>query len=232
MARTDRPRSLRAEAFTAKAGEESYMKKRVFFAAIFCAAARLLALDVDFAIGARAGMDVNLFDFGCGDWTGDSKLASGFGGNVFVNIALSSAQGFSVQPEVGIHYHNIKIDRTTSDRDFNFTTLEVPVLAAYTFHLNEIFILQPEAGPRLSFLLGKIGGDDEYDVKTPLTFGVEAGLTFGVKTGPGHILVCARYGRDFTRIAVDRTLRHTKNGDKIGAAQSFGISLGYRMQLF
>ena len=41
-----------------------------------------------------------------------------------------------------------------------------------------------------------------------------------------------RFVRDFTKITVDDTLKHTANGDTIGSVQSVNISLGYQMQLF
>ncbi|MBQ3671165.1 MAG: PorT family protein [Treponema sp.] len=208
------------------------MKKRISFALIFFAAASLFAVDLDLTIGLRAGMDINFFDFDCGDWSGDSKIASGFGGNAFVQISVPGVENLAIQPELGIRYHNIKIDRSYVDRDFNFTTLDIPVMVTYAFHLNELFFLQPEVGPRFSFVLGKISGDDDYTVKYPFNFGFEAGLTFGVKTGPGHILVNTRFVRDFTKITVDDTLKHTANGDTIGSVQSVNISLGYQMQLF
>ena len=208
------------------------MKKHISLLAVLIASLAIFAEAPNLTIGLRGCMGMNFFDFDCGDWSGDTKLAAGFGGNAFVSVSLPFVENLSLQPEIGIHYHAIKIDRKTADRDFNFTMLEIPVMVTYSFHLNELLFLQPELGPRISVLLGKINGDDEYSIKYPFNLGFEAGLTFGVKTGPGHILINTRFVRDFTKITVDNTLKHTANGDLLGSVQCTNISVGYQMQLF
>lgn len=260
------------------------MKKLITIAAALFASASLFAFDLDLKLGARLSDDLNFFDFKSGDaedlvkdYCGAhdfhsgipedeikavgidaTKLMMGFGANVYANIGLPFLKGLGVQPEVGFHYHNVGFEpEHGSDWEFNYMTLDIPVMVTYKLDITDMFFIQPELGPRFSFTLGKfktdkdekIGPSDfrikafdsEFDLSSPFNIGIEAGVTFGINVGPGSIVINARYVRDFTKTKVETNALYDLNDEgkpvykshdfDIGSTQSVNISVGYQIRI-
>ena len=200
------------------------MKKILAMAAAFAMAVSSFA--VDLTVGGRAGLDLNFFAWDEDDF--DTKVAPGFNINALVNIGITDELG--IQPEIGFAHRPVKGEWSESgysgDIEAAANVLEIPVLVTYKIGINDMFFIQPELGPKLSFTLGKLTSDDgDTEVKSPVNFGIAVGVGCGINLGPGALLIDARYNRDFTKI------KDKDDEENIGSFQSVDLSVGYQIKL-
>ena len=201
--------------------------KNLFFAAIFIFAASSI-FSIDLSVGGRGALALNVYDFKCGDDDeSDLKLSAGYGLGAYANIGLPFLDGLGVQPEFVFAYHNIKKEKSNKDYDYHYMMLNIPVMATYRIPFTEMFFIQPAIGPRFSFVLGDVGGDSEFSLKSPFNFGIAAGAAFGINFTAGTVLLDLRYNRDFTKMIVDNSAE-----TELGSAQFIEIGLSYQVKLF
>ena len=198
--------------------------KKVFISLMLLFASTLV-FAFEFSLGARAGVDLNIYEFRESDFNADMKMAAGVGINGFANFSLP-IKGLYIQPEVGFHYHNATAQFNDRDVDFHFMTIDLPVLVYYKFDLNKRFFIMPGIGPKPSFTIGKIDGDWDFDLLSPFNMGLEIDAVFGINAGSGAVLISVRFSNDFSLMRVDND-----DETKIGSDRSLNVSAGYQFKI-
>ncbi len=171
------------------------------------------ASETTIKFGARAlgGLDLT-----------DQLVPKSHGINLYANIPLPFVDGLGVQPEITIARRYIKTTLTpiwfypfwkvsgTAD----YTVLELPAMATYTFKINDSLAITPEAGLQLDYIIDS--GDYSPDHNLHLVFATGARGEYAL--GPGDIVGGVRYFVSIT----------TEEGHHI---QGVDFHVGYQLKM-
>lgn len=171
----------------------------------------------------------------------DQKLLAGGGAGIFATISLPDLENLSIQPEINLMFNNgfkysekdstyIRgtgiMTKSSSENTVSYTSLEIPILAVYTFKIDD-FDINPLAGPNFSFPVGKakyatdISDDATGDVDSHFILGILFGAdaVWNIDNNNG-VVGGLRYLIDLTRFSSD--------DQKIGFRRQLQMNLGYR----
>jgi len=129
--------------------------KKIFVLAIFA----IVSVTTFAQISWNVKGGVNLSTFGGEDITG-SKLKLNYQLGVGMDYALSKR--WSLQPSLLFITKGAKYDETLEKTSLNPQYLELPVMAAYKFHLTDNMKLAISAGPYVAYAIGGKFKDDIY----------------------------------------------------------------------
>lgn len=152
----------------------------------------------------------------------DADTDSRFSYKVGISYDLSISENFFIVPE--LDYANKAWKSDAIDGNLSVSYIQVPIFAAYKFHLNDNMKLAIKAGPYFAY--GLFGSDVTfYDYGDYNIFDDEigwkrfdAGLAAGVSLEISQFEIGLEYSRGFTK---------TADGLK-AYNQAFGLTLGYR----
>jgi hypothetical protein len=191
------------------------MRKILFFFAVSVFAMAGTA-DAQIKIGPKAGMNAYTLT---GDVQGiKSKVNVHFGGLVQIPIA----GGFSIQPELIYSGEGGKFSSQGQTAKYNFTYLNVPVMAQYTFEQVGIHV---EMGPQFGVLLSAKAksGSQTVNMKDQLN-GFNFSLGFG--TGWRHSSgfgVGARYNLGLSNIVDNPSASIKSSGFQLSLSYAFAL---------
>ncbi len=160
------------------------MRKVVLVVAIVAIAT--YTADAQVRVGLKAGL--NGYDFGGDDSFEEYGTKFGLHGGVLVNIPVS--EKFSVQPEVLYSDEGARYSDAGYVAKFNFTYINIPVLARLSF-ASGFYV---EAGPQVGFLAsakqkvkyeGETANNDIKDEFKSINFSVAAGAGYRHASGFG-----------------------------------------------
>ena len=189
------------------------MKKLLLVVALICIAFNVSAQD-DSKITIKAGVGIGNV---VGSEADGCETALAYKIGAGYEFALS--EKFAIEPSLMLSNKSFKIEGISGTIDRFF--IEVPVLAAYKFALNDNLNLVINAGPYLAY--GLYGSDilyydgskeNVFDSFERFEFGVEA----GVKVAFDNIYI----GADFSR-ALSKA-----SDDYKQYSQCFGLTFGYK----
>lgn len=145
---------------------------------------------------------------------------SAFSYKIGINYDITCTESFSIIP--GVEFVNKAHKEKAIDGTINAFYVQVPVLLAYKFNINDDMKLAVKAGPYAAY--GVAGSDIMWygSRKTQNLFDVferfDAGIQAGVSLDLSKFTVGVEYTRGFTKVVEDEKCYN----------QGFGLTVGYK----
>ncbi len=196
------------------------MKKIYLFLVMVFLGLNLHAQDNGF--GVRAGVNIaSMTNY-------NSKLGFHVGG--MYRLQLSSDIPVFFEPGVELQFKGGKISRSGVSSTMNLAYVEVPVMFAYRFSLNDTWAIQPSLGPYFSFgVSGTLKESYMGQTQSGDLFGSNGALKrgdVGMKIALGALVKRIYFGIGYDLSFVNLPKTYTEGDAKIRNG-SFYISAGY-----
>lgn len=181
-----------------------------------------------FSFGVKTGYNVTLpTDITIGELGNAFSIKNGMQHGFHVGLFGRIGYRFHVQPEVNYSYSNYHIATSYADvRQFTISTVEIPILAAYSAVNTNMFKLRFMAGPKFSINAGSTKPKAEEEVVEVIRdarIGLDCGLGFDI----WRVTIDVRY--NLMPDLYKRQDKETNANIKNKVLNTFQVSFGFRL---